>query len=79
MVLLRATRIALRPLIPLIPLIIVSLGMTSIACKEEQGGIEVKDLSFSGNTAVSSKQLQSVISTTESPRVPWGPREVLQP
>ena len=46
MVLLRATRIALRPLIPLIPLIVVSLGMTSVACKEEQGGVEVKDLSF---------------------------------
>ena len=75
MVLLRATRIALRPLIPLI---IVSLGMTSVACKEEQGGqggIEVKDLSFSGNNAVSTKQLRGVISTTESPRVPWGPRE----
>ena len=72
MVLLRATRIALRPLIPLI---IVSLGMTSVACKEEQGGIEVKDLSFSGNNAVSTKQLRGVISTTESPKVPWGPRE----
>lgn len=78
MVLLRATRIALRPLIPLI---IVSLGLTSVACKEEQGGVEVKDLSFTGNSAVSTKQLRSVISTTETPnlplgtRLPWAPRQ----
>jgi outer membrane protein assembly factor BamA len=90
MVLLRATRIALRPLrpptpmsrwiplarqIPLIPLIIVALAMTSVACREEQGGVQVKDLSFTGNSAVSTQQLRSVISTTETPFLPWAPRQ----
>jgi outer membrane protein assembly complex protein YaeT len=47
----------------------------SLACKEEQTGVEVKDLSFSGNKAVSSSQLKSVLATTESAFLPWGDKQ----
>ena len=60
----RATRIA-----PL--LLVVALA----ACKEDQAGVVVKDLSFSGNAAVSTVQLKSVLATAESARLPWGQRE----
>jgi outer membrane protein insertion porin family len=60
----RATRFA-----PLLLLLAV------VACKEDQTGVEVKELSFTGNAAVTSDQLKSVLATTASPRVPWGPRE----
>ena len=62
---LRATRIALLPL----------LLVTIVACKEDQTGIEVKDLSFSGNKAVPTAQLKSVLATAESARLPWGAKE----
>ncbi len=62
--LLRATRFA-----PL--LLVVALA----ACKEDQAGVEVRDLSFSGNAVVSTRQLKSVLATAESARLPWGQRE----
>ena len=51
------------------------LLLTVAACKEEQAGVQVKDLSFTGNTAVTTAQLKSVLATVESPKLPWGPRE----
>jgi len=62
---LAATRFALLPLVL----------VTCVACKEDQAGVEVKDLSFSGNTAVSSDQLKSVLATVESAKLPWGTKE----
>ena len=62
--LLRATRFA--------PLLLL---VTLVACKEDQTGVQVKDLSFTGNTAVTTAQLKSVLATAASPRLPWGPRE----
>ena len=38
-------------------------------------GVEVKDLSFSGNEAVTTVQLKSVLATAESARLPWGQQE----
>jgi outer membrane protein assembly complex protein YaeT len=64
MSLFRATRFA--------PLLLL---VTLAACKEDQTGVEVKELSFTGNTAASTDQLKSVLATTASPRLPWGPRE----
>jgi outer membrane protein assembly complex protein YaeT len=48
----------------------------SVACKEESG-IEVKSLKFTGNTAVTSDQLKSVLATAPSDTLvgialPWG-------
>ena len=60
----RATRYA--------PLLLV---VTLAACKEGQSGVEVKDLSFSGNTAVSDAQLKSVLATAESAKLPWGAKQ----
>ena len=62
---LRATRFA--------PLLLTLV--TVAACKEDQAGVEVKELSFSGNTAVATDQLKSVLATAVSARLPWGPRE----
>jgi outer membrane protein assembly complex protein YaeT len=45
------------------------------ACKEELGGVEVKDLSFAGNKAVTTAQLKSVLATAESAWLPWGTKE----
>jgi len=62
---LRATWIALLPLALL----------TLTACKEEQTGVVVKELSFSGNKAITTGQLRSVLATAVSGKLPWLPRE----
>ena len=54
------------------------LGLALAACKEEQG-VEVKDLSFTGNKAVTTAQLKSVLATAESPMLPWGHRSATSP
>jgi outer membrane protein assembly complex protein YaeT len=41
-------------------------------CREEGSGIEVKDLSFTGVSAVSTGAIKSILATTESQRLPWG-------
>ena len=64
-VLRRAARLAL-----LLPIL-----LTIVACKEDLAGVEVKDLSFSGNKAVTTDQLKSVLATTESAWLPWGAKE----
>ena len=64
-VLRRAARLAL-----LLPVL-----LTIVACKEDLAGVEVKDLSFSGNRAVTTAQLKSVLATTESAWLPWGAKE----
>ena len=46
-----------------------------VACKDDQSGVEVKDLSFTGNAAVSTDQLKSVLATAESAKLPWGTKE----
>jgi outer membrane protein assembly complex protein YaeT len=61
------------PRLVVLPAIVLTLVLTT-ACKE-QSGVEVKDLSFTGNEAVTSAQLKSILATTESPFLPWGPRE----
>lgn len=60
----RATRYA-----PLLLVVIL------VACKEDQVGVEVKDLSFTGNAAASTNQLKSVLATAESATLPWGTKE----
>jgi outer membrane protein insertion porin family/translocation and assembly module TamA len=59
------------PRFALLPLLLLTVA----ACKEDQAGVQVKDLSFTGNTAVTTAQLKSVLATAESPKLPWGPRE----
>jgi outer membrane protein assembly factor BamA len=59
-------RHAIRPAL----LTILLLGV--VACKEEPGGIEVASLSFEGVKAVSEDQLESVLATRQSARLPWG-------
>ena len=49
--------------------------LTAVACKEERTGIQVKELSFTGNKAIKTAQLKSVLATTQSGRLPWTPRE----
>jgi outer membrane protein assembly complex protein YaeT len=49
--------------------------LTNAGCREEQGGVEVKDLSFTGVKAVSAKQIKSVLATAESEWLPWGEKQ----
>ncbi len=49
--------------------------LTTAACREEQEGVEVKDLSFTGVKAVSAKQIKSVLMTAESEWMPWGQKQ----
>jgi outer membrane protein insertion porin family/translocation and assembly module TamA len=60
----------LRRVFPLFLLAFVALFAT--ACKEEQGGVKVADLSFTGVNAVSENQLKSILATAESSKLPWG-------
>jgi outer membrane protein insertion porin family/translocation and assembly module TamA len=57
--------------IALLPLTLV----TASACKEEATGVEVKEFSFTGNKAISTAQLRSVLATSASGRLPWTQRE----
>ncbi len=52
--------------------LVLPVLVTIVACKEDLGGVEVKDLSFSGNSAVTAEQLKSVLATGESAWLPWG-------
>ena len=49
--------------------------LAAVACKEERTGIQVKELSFTGNKAIKTAQLKSVLGTTQSSKLPWAPRE----
>jgi len=40
-------------------------------CKEE-GGVKVTSFNFSGNKAVTTGQLKSVLATSASSKLPWG-------
>jgi outer membrane protein assembly factor BamA len=51
------------------------LALVLVACKDDQSGVEVKDLSFTGNEAVSTDQLKSVLATAESAWLPWGTKQ----
>jgi outer membrane protein assembly factor BamA len=51
------------------------LAVILVACKDDQSGVEVKDLSFTGNAAVSTDQLKSVLATAESAWLPWGTKQ----
>ncbi len=59
-------------------LLLVLLAVTA-ACKEDQGssavGVAVKELSFSGNRAVTTDQLRQVLSTQASSKIPWGDKQ----
>jgi len=57
------------------PAVLLLLLVAIVACKEEQTGVEVKDLSFTGIKAVSDNQLKSVLATAESTTLPWGPKQ----
>jgi outer membrane protein assembly complex protein YaeT len=48
---------------------VVGVGVT--ACKEDTG-VQVKSFKFTGNNAVSTGQLKSVLATAASSKVPWG-------
>jgi outer membrane protein assembly complex protein YaeT len=62
MSLLRATRLA--ALLLFLP--------AASACVEEESGVQVKSLKFTGIEAVSDSQLKSVLATAVSSRLPWG-------
>jgi len=55
--------------------LLLPILLTIVACKEDLSGVEVKDLSFSGNKAVTTDQLKSVLATAESAWLPWGAKE----
>lgn len=54
-------------LIPLLVALAVSAG-----CRDEEGGVTVSGLSFTGNEAVSADQLKAILATAESSWLPWG-------
>jgi outer membrane protein assembly complex protein YaeT len=49
----------------------VATLIASAACREE-GGVEVKSLTFEGMQAVDPDQLKSVLATAASSKLPWG-------
>jgi outer membrane protein insertion porin family/translocation and assembly module TamA len=53
-------------------LLLLAACIATAGCKEEQGGVQVDDLSFTGLRAVSEKQLKSILATAESASLPWG-------
>jgi outer membrane protein insertion porin family/translocation and assembly module TamA len=53
-------------------LLLLLLLIASAGCDDEQGGVKVSDLSFTGVEAVSQGQLKSVLATSESDWLPWG-------
>jgi len=55
----------------------VCLAITLAAaggCREDEGGVRVTRLRFTGLNAVSAEQLESVLATGASSRLPWGER-----
>ena len=54
--------------------LVALMSVFATGCKEEQGGVKVADLSFTGVKAVSTKQLKSILATAESSKLPWGPK-----
>jgi len=44
----------------------------SAGCREEEGGVEVSSISFTGVEAVSEDQLKGLLATAESSWLPWG-------
>jgi outer membrane protein assembly complex protein YaeT len=54
--------------------LVALVSVVATGCKEEQGGVKVTDLSFTGVEAVSQKQLKSILATAESSKLPWGPK-----
>jgi outer membrane protein insertion porin family/translocation and assembly module TamA len=55
-----------------VPLLFALFLPAALACREDQGAVEVADLSFEGVTAVSERQLTSILATGESSSLPWG-------
>ncbi|MEO5896732.1 MAG: BamA/TamA family outer membrane protein [Vicinamibacterales bacterium] len=58
-----------RPSIRAVALCLLLLG--AVACKEG-GGVKVSSFKFTGNQAVTTAQLKSVLSTSASSKLPWG-------
>jgi len=56
-------------------LLLVIACLAMVGCREEQGGVSVDDLSFTGLDAVSESQLKSILATAESPNLPWGTKQ----
>jgi outer membrane protein assembly complex protein YaeT len=54
--------------------LVALVSIFAAGCKEEQGGVKVADLSFTGVEAVSQNQLKSILATAESSKLPWGPK-----
>src|SRR3954452_867871 len=54
------------------PLIVL---LAVVACKEDGSGVIVKSLKLTGNKAVTSDQIRSVLSTVASPKLPWEPKQ----
>ncbi len=60
------------PRLPLLlPLLLVALAVTGVACRED-GTITVRRLSFVGVTAVDVSRLRAALAIRQSSRVPWG-------
>jgi outer membrane protein assembly factor BamA len=57
------------------PLLAVLLlcALAAAACKEE-GGVKVSSFTFKGTKAVTPSQLKSVLATSASSKIPWGPK-----
>jgi outer membrane protein assembly complex protein YaeT len=46
--------------------------LAAVACREEAGGVKVKSMKFDGVKAVKAEQLEPVLSTGASSKLPWG-------
>lgn len=51
---------------------LLAAAVVSGGCREEDGGVAVSDLSFTGTQAVSEDQLKSILATREGSWLPWG-------
>jgi outer membrane protein assembly complex protein YaeT len=64
-----ASTVMVRPTYRALALCLILLG--AVACKEE-GGVKVTSFKFTGNKAVTTAQLKSVLATSASSKFPWG-------
>ncbi len=55
-----------------LPVLAFLLTLTLAAACREEGGVKVSSLTFTGNQAVSTDQLKTILATQASSKLPWG-------
>src|SRR5262245_48230954 len=54
---------------------VLLLTLVGVAGCKEEGGVKVTSMTFNGIQAVTANQLQAVLATSASSRLPWGEKQ----